>query len=153
MVPAKPLRKPPVWLGAAGLLPQLACVTVALVAVDLRNVASLSGGLYAGAILSFLGGMWWMQALCRGDPRWWPYVVAVVPSLLAWAVLALWLLNVIAPHVALIVIGAALLASPAGDHLVGSFAADVPAWRRLRQLLSAGLGSLTVMLSAFSGRA
>lgn len=139
-------------LGGAGLLPQVACVLVALAAPQLAGPAALVGGAYATVILSFLGGMWWMQALCRSDAHWWPYALAVSPSLLGWAALLPWLLGAAAPSLALGVLAVALLASPLGDRAIGSFAGEVPNWRRLRHLLSGGLGALTLLLAAVAGR-
>lgn len=144
------LPTPPRFLGAAGLAPQIACVGLALLEPDLRHVGAVAGGIYATTILSFLGGMWWMQALCRSEPRWWPYVLAVTPSLVAWAALVPWLAGTTPPRFALLILGGALLLSPVGDGKVGSFAGDVPAWRRLRQLLSVGLGSLTIILATLA---
>lgn len=150
LVSASHLAIPPRVLGGAGLIPQIACVGLALVHPDFRHVAAVAGGIYATTILSFLGGMWWMQALCRNDPRWWPYGLAVAPSLVAWAALVPWLAGMTSARGALIVLGASLLLSPIGDGRIGSFAGDVPAWRRLRQLLSGGLGSLTIILATLA---
>lgn len=144
------LQRPPQALGAAGLLPQIACVILGLSHPDLRLPALVAGGLYAAAILSFLGGMWWMQALCRSEPRWWPYVLAVAPSLIAWGAIVPWLLGVASSQISLIILGGALLISPLGDRAVGSFAGDVPPWRRLRHLLSGGLGAMTIILSTLA---
>jgi len=70
MTPLPQVRTPPVALGVAGLLPSLAGVVLALVEPATRSVAAIVGGAYAALILSFLGGMWWMQALLRSDARW-----------------------------------------------------------------------------------
>ncbi|KTT69212.1 hypothetical protein NS334_15190 [Sphingomonas endophytica] len=147
------LRRPPRALGAAGLLPQVACVVVGLLAPAWGGHAVIAGGVYAAVILSFLGGMWWMQALCRGEPRWWPYGLAVVPSLIAWAALLPWLAGSAAGRWPLVALAAALLVSPAGDRSIGSFAGDVPAWRRLRHLLSGGLGAMTLLLATLPAAA
>lgn len=152
-VTAPILERPPRFLGGAGLLPQILCVLLALGDASLRTPAVIAGGLYAAVILSFLGGMWWMQALSRSEPRWGPYVLAVVPSLVAWAALVPWLLGLVPPKAALIALGVALLLSPLGDRSVGTLTVDVPAWRRLRHLLSGGLGALTIILAALAGRA
>jgi hypothetical protein len=97
--------------------------------------------------------MWWMQALCRSDARWWPYLLAVAPSLIAWAALVAAVLGAVPPAASLAVLGVALLASPLGDRVVGSLMGEVPAWRRLRHLLSGGLGALTLLLAALAARA
>jgi hypothetical protein len=147
------LRTPPLALGGAGLVPQVACVLLALARAESRMVAGVVGGGYAALILSFLGGMWWMQALCRSDARWWPYLLAVAPSLIAWAALVAAVLGAVPPAASLAVLGVALLASPLGDRVVGSLMGEVPAWRRLRHLLSGGLGALTLLLAALAARA
>ncbi|MFN3676549.1 MAG: hypothetical protein ACK4TC_11250 [Sphingomonas pseudosanguinis] len=60
-------------LGPAGILPQAICVAFALLWPEQRILAGIAGGLYAASILSFLGGLWWIEALMRGDRRAAPY--------------------------------------------------------------------------------
>jgi len=145
------VRTPPVALGAAGLLPQIACVTLALLEPTTRSAAAVVGGGYAALILSFLGGMWWMQALVRSDARWWPYLLAVAPSLIGWAALLAVLAGVTPPAAALMTLALALLASPLGDREIGPLLRGVPAWRQLRLTLSGGLGAMTLVLALLSG--
>ncbi|PUE89364.1 DUF3429 family protein, partial [Xanthomonas hortorum] len=76
----QPLPTPVRLLGPAGILPQAICVAMAVFLPEHRILAGIAGGLYAALILSFLGGLWWMEALVRGDRRATPYVVAVLPS-------------------------------------------------------------------------
>lgn len=142
---------PPIALGAAGLLPQAACVLAALVRVDSRMAAAVIGGGYAALILSFLGGMWWMQALGRSDARWWPYLLAVLPSLVGWATLLAVVLGVAPASAGLTLLAVALLTSPLGDRSIGPLLRDVPVWRRLRLVLSGGLGALTLALAVLAG--
>lgn len=146
------VRTPPVALGVAGLLPALACVVLASVEPAARGVAAIVGGGYAALILSFLGGMWWMQALLRSDARWWPYLLAVVPSLAGSAVLLAVVGGVAPPAAALTVLALVLLASPLGDRAIGPLLREVPAWRQLRLTLSGGLGALTLALALVAGR-
>lgn len=146
------VRTPPVALGAAGLLPSLACVTLAVVEPETRAAAVIVGGGYAALILSFLGGMWWMQALLRSDGRWWPYLLAVAPSLIGWGALLAAVVRAVPPAAALMALAVALLASPLGDREIGPLLREVPAWRRLRLTLSGGLGALTLLLALLGGR-
>ncbi|WP_028967208.1 DUF3429 domain-containing protein [Sphingomonas phyllosphaerae] len=145
MTPLPQLRTPPVALGAAGLLPQMACVAIALAEPGSRMAAGVIGGGYAALILSFLGGMWWMQALLRSDERWWPYLLAVAPSLIGWAALLAVIGRVAPPAAALMTLALALLASPLGDREIGPLLRGVPAWRHLRLTLSGGLGVLALV--------
>ena len=57
----------------------------------------IAGSVYAALILSFLGGLWWMEALIRQDRRALPYIAAVAPSLIGWAILLPPLLGAVAP--------------------------------------------------------
>jgi hypothetical protein len=152
MTPLPQVRTPPAALGAAGLLPQIACVTLALVEPETRMATAVVGGGYAALILSFLGGMWWMQALLRSDERWWPYLLAVAPSLIGWATLLAVIVGVAPPAAGLMTLALALLASPLGDREIGPLLREVPAWRQLRLTLSGGLGALTLVLALVSGR-
>lgn len=146
------LATPPIALGLAGLLPQAACLLLAVARDEARAAAVVAGGGYAALILSFLGGMWWIQPLSRGDARWSPYLLAVAPSLIAWGALVATLLGSISPPVALGLLGGALLASPLGDRRVGTLLRDVAGWRGLRLTLSGGLGVLTLLLAVVAGR-
>lgn len=152
MTPLPQVRTPPVVLGVAGLLPQIACVTLAVLEPGTRAVAAILGGAYAALILSFLGGMWWMQALLRSDERWWPYLLAVAPSLIGWAVLLAVIGGAAPPAAALMTLALALFASPFGDREVGALLRGVLAWRQLRLALSGGLGAMTLVLALVSGR-
>ncbi len=114
------LATPPIAHRTGGLLPQAACL---LLACGARRGAGSGGGGgcgYAALILSFLGGMWWIQPLSRGDAALVAYLLAVAPSLIAWGALVATLLTAISPSVALGVLGVALLASPLGDRRVGT---------------------------------
>ncbi|WP_341207945.1 DUF3429 domain-containing protein [uncultured Sphingomonas sp.] len=152
MTPLPQVRTPPAVLGVAGLLPQMACVAIALAEPEARMAAGVVGGGYAALILSFLGGMWWMQALLRSDERWWPYLLAVAPSLIGWAALLAVIGGVAPPTAALMALALALLASPLGDREIGPLLRGVPAWRQLRLTLSSGLGGLTLALALAVGR-
>lgn len=134
-------------LGAAGLLPPLAGAVVAY--GDLGSFGPVAGGFivtYAALILSFLGGSWWAFASREERPRWWLMILAVSPTLAAWAILpmrstveaGLWMAGLIA-------------VSPLGDRLLYRRGLTPGWWMRLRVLLSGGL-ALLVALSVWWGR-
>lgn len=143
------LPRPVVVLGLAGILPQAACVASGVVDPSARWAANAAGCFYAATILSFLGGIWWADALRAHDRRWWPYLLAVAPSLVAWGALLPWFQGLAWPGPSLILLSVCLLLSPAADRaLVRSGAAPAAAgWLQLRLILSAGLGVCTLALA------
>jgi Protein of unknown function (DUF3429) len=134
-------------LGYAGLLPQALCLAMIITGHEWRYAALAGGYAYAAAIFSFLGGVWWGQALASAsDGR--PasagaYVLAVLPSLIAVALFLPWTLGWEWPGPALLYLGALILGSPLVDRALGFAAAD---FLRLRWHLSIGLGTLTIAL-------
>ncbi len=142
----QPLPTPVRLLGPAGILPQAICVAMAVFLPEHRLLAGIAGGLYAALILSFLGGLWWMEALVRGDRRATPYVVAVLPSLIGWAAWLAPLVGLMGMAGALMVLGIVILISPVADKAIGRLASEMPGWWRLRWVLSIGLGGLTLLL-------
>ena len=142
----QPLPTPVRLLGPAGILPQAICVAMAVFLPEHRILAGIAGGLYAALILSFLGGLWWMEALVRGDRRATPYVVAVLPSLIGWAAWLAPLVGLMGMAEALMVLGIVILISPVADKAIGRLASEMPGWWRLRWVLSIGLGGLTLLL-------
>ncbi len=136
-------------LGYAGLLPQIFCIAMILAEHEWRYAALAGGFGYAAAIFSFLGGVWWGQALASGRASAGAYILAVLPSLLAVALFLPWTLGWEWPGPALLYLGALILASPLVDRALG-FAA--PDFLRLRWHLSAGLGMLTIALGLLAPR-
>lgn len=130
-------------LGYAGLLPQIFCVAMIVTGHEWRYVALAGGYAYAAAIFSFLGGVWWGQALASGRATTGAYILAVIPSLIAVALFLPWSFGWEWPGPALLYLGALILASPLVDRTLG-FAA--PDFLRLRWHLSIGLGALTIVL-------
>jgi hypothetical protein len=130
-------------LGYAGLLPQGLCLAMILTGHEWRYAALAGGYAYAAAIFSFLGGVWWGQALASGRATTGPYVLAVLPSLIAVALFLPWTLGWEWPGPALLYLGALILGSPLVDRSLGFAAAD---FLRLRWHLSVGLGMLTIAL-------
>ncbi|MEM7779957.1 MAG: DUF3429 domain-containing protein [Pseudomonadota bacterium] len=131
------------WLGYAGLLPQIICVALAGSGHEYAFTALAGGFAYAAAIFSFLGGVWWGQAIASGKGGTGAYLIAVMPSLLAVALFLPWSLGWDWPGPALMYLGALILASPLVDRTLGYAAPD---FFRLRVHLSVGLGALTIAL-------
>lgn len=150
-MPSSTLPRPLVLLGVAGWLPQAGCVLLVLGGGPLGWSALAAGCFYAALILSFLGGMWWMAALLSGVRRAGFYVVAVMPSLAAWAALLPWTMGWNWPEPALVALGLLLLASPLVDRRLARAVALPPGWLALRIAMSAGLGVLTLGLAWAGG--
>lgn len=136
-------------LGYAGLLPQIICIALILIGHEWRYTALAGGFAYAAAIFSFLGGVWWGQALASGRATTGAYVLAVMPSLLAVALFLPWTFGWEWPGPALLYLGALIAGSPLIDRALG-FAA--PDFLRLRWHLSIGLGGLSIALGLLSDR-
>ncbi len=143
----------PRWLGLFGLLPMLACLGYALVGdAEWREAARIVGGLYAGLILSFLGGAWWGIASAapaaegRGTLGW-VWVAAVSPSLVAMGAGLWWLADPERPEPALVTIGFAILASPLVDLRLMQMGLTPRWWTGLRWPLSLTLGAATLGLA------
>ena len=134
-------------LGYAGLLPQLLCIAMVGLGHEWRYSALAGGFAYAAAIFSFLGGVWWGQAVASGRASAGAYVVAVLPSLIAVALFLPWTFGWEWPGPALVYLGALILGSPVIDRALG-FAG--PAFLRLRWHLSLGLGVLTIALGVLA---
>ena len=130
-------------LGYAGLLPQIFCLAMIVTGHEWRYAALAGGYAYAAAIFSFLGGVWWGQALASGRATTGAYILAVIPSLIAVALFLPWSFGWEWPGPALLYLGALILASPLVDRTLG-FAA--PDFLRLRWHLSIGLGGLTIII-------
>lgn len=141
------LTMPARALGYAGLLPQIICLAMILAGHEWRYAALAGGFAYAAAIFSFLGGVWWGQAIAGGrdgkTATTGAYLVAVMPSLIAVALFLPWTLGWEWPGPALLYLGALILTSPLVDRALGYSAPD---FLRLRRHLSIGLGALTIAL-------
>lgn len=138
-------------LGLSGLLPLLAVVLVLFVDDDPANRRDMLGLglLYAALILSFLGGLWWgLAAAAQRSPPGWVWGVAVVPSLYVWVPLGLVWLGLMAPAVALGIIGAGLWMALLVDRALVRLGLAPGWWMRLRVPLSLGLGGLSMAAAA-----
>lgn len=136
-------------LGYAGLLPQILCVGLLAIGHEWRYAALAGGFAYSAAIFSFLGGVWWGQAIANGRAGAGAYLLAVMPSLLSVALFLPWSFGWEWPGPALLYLGALILGSPFIDRALG-FAA--PDFLRLRWHLSIGLGVLTIVLGFLAER-
>lgn len=136
-------------LGYAGLLPQIGCIALILVGHEWRYSALAGGFAYAAAIFSFLGGVWWGQAVRSGRADTGAYVLAVLPSLIAVALFLPWTFGWDWPGPALLYLGGLIFVSPLVDRALGY---AEPAFLRLRVHLSLGLGTLTIVLGLLSER-
>jgi len=136
-------------LGYAGLLPQILCIAMILTGHEWRYAALAGGFAYAAAIFSFLGGVWWGQAVASGRATSGAYVLSVLPSLIAVALFLPWTFGWEWPGPALLYLGALILFSPLIDRALGYAAPD---FLRLRWHLSIGLGAFTIILGLLSDR-
>lgn len=114
-------------LGYAGVIP-FAALAAALWVPSWQAQALAPLLTYSALILSFLGGVRWGRALASGRAL--DYVLAVLPSLYAWAALLL------APPVALILLSAGFVLQWWLDGPGDRLPAD-PTFRRLRSGLTA----------------
>jgi hypothetical protein len=135
-------------LGYAGLLPQIICLGLVLLGHEWRYLALAGGFAYAAAIFSFLGGVWWGQAVQSGRATTGAYLLAVLPSLLAVVLFLPWTFGWEWPGPALMYLGAFILLSPLVDRALGFARSD---FLRLRWHLSLGLGGLTILLGFTAG--
>jgi hypothetical protein len=136
-------------LGYAGLLPQIICIAMVLTGHEWRYAALAGGFAYAAAIFSFLGGVWWGQAVQSARATTGAYLVAVLPSLIAVALFLPWSFGWEWPGPALLYLGALIALSPMIDRNLGYAPSD---FLRLRLHLSLGLGGLTIALGLLAGR-
>ncbi|MEE4154337.1 MAG: DUF3429 domain-containing protein [Erythrobacter sp.] len=131
-------------LGYSGLLPQVICVALVATDSEYRFTALFMGFVYATMIFSFLGGVWWGQAISGGrQARAQVYVLAVLPSLIGAALFFPLNIGWEWPGPALLYLGAFIALSPMIDRALGYARPD---FMRLRWQLSLGLGGLTILL-------
>lgn len=131
-------------LGFAGLLPQLGAALLAWLEIGDGALIALA---YAALILSFLGGMWWGLALFRRSGQSVLVTLAVVPSLVAGAILALAAVHL---PIGLVAMGSAIMLTLPVDRWLVARGATPANWMRLRVPLSVGLGALTIVAGALA---
>jgi hypothetical protein len=134
-------------LGFAGLLPQGAAVW--LTTGDHSKLTTLGYAValfYGAVILSFLGGVWWGLAMRRADHQAPLAAAAVMPSLVAVAIIA-WagVLGTETSPGPLVALGVALLLTLPIDRYLATTGEAPAGWMSLRVPLSLGLGGLTIL--------
>jgi hypothetical protein len=137
-------------LGAAGLLPLILALFVRLAGGVYPDtpIPIVLGGLalsYAALILSFLGGIWWGVAATRATREQMPKLmgIAVVPSLIAWAVVAIaWDF----PATASTTLGVTIALTPLVDRWLAQRGLVPAWWMKLRLPLSLALAALVLGL-------
>lgn len=149
-IPDSSRRPPawPLWLGLAGLLPQMLAM-FALIGgnPEARFVALACAFAYAALILSFLGGMWWGLAAAYGRAPPWIWIAAVLPSLIAFASAYPWMVGQPWPGPSLIWLGIALIGSLGVDWKLRTMGVAPDWWMMLRIPLSLGLGGMTLAIA------
>jgi hypothetical protein len=144
--PAERKSVPPaaLWLGYAGLLPQAIAIVLVVQGGSLSWIALASSYAYAALIFSFLGGVWWGQALAHPAVPRRAFAVAVLPSLIGLALFLPWTFGSEWPGPSLLWLGLLLCLSPLVDRKLGLGGSE---WMTLRWRLSMGLGGLSVALA------
>jgi hypothetical protein len=137
-------------LGLAGLFPQVASCIVAFTGNDYKIYALVAGFAYSALIFSFIGGVWWGQALSTPTKNPWIFIAAVCPSLVAWGAALLLFLNLKSWPYAIGAIAIGLLISPLIDLQIGKVMKQPTSWMKLRIMLSIGLGCLTLILATLT---
>jgi hypothetical protein len=137
------LPKPARQLGYAGLLPQAICVMLMFISPQNSWLALTGGFAYAALIFSFLGGVWWGQAIANNEQRLWVYLICIAPSLIAVTAFMPWTLGWEWPGPSLVILGLFLLLSPLADMMIKYQSGN---WLKMRWHLSIGLGVMTVFL-------
>lgn len=131
-------------LGFAGLLPQVVALGVTGFGHG-SDLGPLFAFGYASLILSFIGGAWWGFAM--GDTAYQSdtALAAVIPSIIA-AALVLASIGAMLPlRWALVLIGASLMLTLLFDRVMAARGQTPSGWMGLRIALSIGLGSLTIL--------
>ena len=149
--PISPIPKAAFLAGYAGLLPQLIAATLVFSGSEYRWTGLAAAYGYAAFIFSFLGGIWWgFGVIARKDginaaPI---FMLAVAPTLIAFASYLPWIWGWDWPGPSLAWIGFFLMLSPLADRWLTQ-RCDLPdGWMKLRWQLSLGLGGLTFLLAA-----
>jgi hypothetical protein len=129
-------------------MPQI-LLAIALIAVPARfgpavGEAALA---YSGTILSFIGGAWWgLASRPRTDVHWSIWIVAVIPSLIAFAAIGGMAIGKPCGQ-SLFLTGGSLVATLGMDYKLSASGVSPPGWLGVRVPLSLGLGSLTILIA------
>lgn len=151
MTPAPRVSRAARLLGYAGLLPQAAAAALAAVGRDRPGLHGegqiapiLIAFVYGSLILSFLGGVWWGFAMRRSEGQAALAALAVVPSLVAGAIVA-YAFAFTETFWTLVLLGAAIALTLLVDRRLAATGEAPRDWMALRTPLSLGLGGLTIL--------
>jgi hypothetical protein len=137
------IQKPAVVLAYAGLIPQALCVALFFLGEEYSWFALTFGFGYGIMIFSFIGGIWWGQAIMRSETRTWIYLAAIAPSLIALCLYMPWAFGWEWPGPQLVMLGMCLIGSPLVDRQTEYASAN---WMKLRWHLSLGIRIMTITL-------
>lgn len=135
--------------GYAGLIPQLVFLLMAVAGGPSKWIAQAGSFAYAALIFSFLGGLWWSQAIASKDAKPWQFGISVAPSLVGLACFMPWVWGWPWPEPYLAGLGLLLALSPLIDGRLSGAEVAPPGWHTLRLRLSIGLGLTTLAISMF----
>ena len=138
--------------GYSGLLPQILAAILVFTDSEYRWTGLAAAYGYAALIFSFLGGIWWGFGMTarKTDAAGPIFILAVAPSLIAFATYLPWIWGWEWPGPSLAWIGIFLIASPLADRWL-QHCCHLPAgWMKLRWHLSLGLGGLTLLLAVMA---
>lgn len=150
---AKTLPRSARWLGLAGLAPHV--LLIAALLADPERFGPTPAGValvYAGLILSFVGGAWWgLASQSTATVHGAVWIAAVTPSLIALATSGAWAIGV-PVGAPLWITGGALIGTLAVDRRLVADGVAPRGWLGLRVPLSLGLGALTMLIAIVSQR-
>ncbi len=139
------VRESAYLLGYAGLLPQAVALASTLFGGIGRDFGPLFAFGYANLLLSFVGGSWWGFAMCAKRRQGEIAMVAVIPSIVAAAVILLVMSNVVTIGLALVLTGSGVLAALLVDRQLELADHAPTGWMSLRTPLSLTLGAMTIL--------
>lgn len=143
-------RHTSVWaarFGYAGLIPQGLFLVMAIAGEQSRWIAQAGSFAYAALIFSFIGGLWWAQAIASPAPRPRQFGAAVAPSLIGLACFMPWVWGLAWPNPYLAILGVLLMLSPLVDRQFNLANPLASTWFGLRLRLSIGLGLTTLLIA------
>jgi Protein of unknown function (DUF3429) len=137
-------------LGLAGLLPQVAACVFAFTNTNANAYALLFAFTYSALIFSFIGGVWWGQALSAPVRHTWIFIAAVAPSLITWGAALMLFINLKWWPFSIGAVATGLLLSPLVDLQIAKVLPQPDGWIKLRWTLSIGLGCLTLLIATIT---
>lgn len=147
------LPKAALVAGYAGLLPQIIAAALVLSNSEYQWTGLAAAYGYAAFIFSFLGGIWWgfgVIARKGGAEADAIFILAVAPSLIAFASYLPWIWGWDWPGPSLAWIGLFLIMSPLVDQWLKARCNLPEGWMKMRWHLSFALGGLTLLLAVLA---